>query len=128
MGLVHLVKRIAIGGGMLISAGGLVSGCAPADIRAEDNTPQADARAPAQHVAEVPMWYQSGMALTSGDFDGDGDQDLVVGAHKYPSGGQLYLVRNEAGMLSLPRPFAEVPMWYESGMALESADFDGDGV
>ena len=37
------------------------------------------------------------MAMTSGDFDGDGDLDLIVGAYSFNSGGRLYLFENDGG-------------------------------
>jgi len=41
------------------------------------------------------MWYETGMALANGDFDGDGDLDIIVGAGKLDAVGRLYLFKND---------------------------------
>jgi hypothetical protein len=38
------------------------------------------------HFASVPMRYETGLSMTSGDFDGDGDLDLVIGAYANGTG------------------------------------------
>jgi len=74
------------------------------------------------------MWYETGMALANGDFDGDGDLDIIVGAGKLDAVGRLYLLQNIGnGKFNEPINFGSVPMWYETGMSLTVGDFDGDG-
>ena len=50
---------------------------------------------PPKYFATVSMNADSGMALTNGDFDGDGDLDFIVGAFEWNNGGQLYLYLND---------------------------------
>ena len=40
------------------------------------------------------MWTQSGMALTSGDFDNDEDLDVIIGVNA-GNHGQLYFLEND---------------------------------
>ena len=60
--------------------------------------------------ANVPMTYETGMALTNGDFDGDGDLDLIVGSltcYSYTDTncGNLYLFLNDGkGNFTLKEP------------------------
>lgn len=62
-----------------------------------------------RYFASVEMNSNSGMALTTGDFDGDGDLDLIVGAYKTdyndPAQGALYLFLNDGkGNFTLKEP------------------------
>ena len=60
---------------------------------------------PPKYFATVLMDSESGMALTNGDFDGDGDLDFIVGAHEWAKGGQLYLYLNDGkGNFTLKEP------------------------
>ena len=61
------------------------------------------------YFASVPMPPESGIALTSGDFDGDGDVDFIVSAFKPgsddPAQGALYLFLNDGkGNFTLKEP------------------------
>lgn len=90
--------------GSIIAAGLL--GC--------DESPQKETSPePPKYFAAVPMFLESGMALTSGDFDGDGDLDLIVGSlnydknhdHLYDYSGKIYLYLNDGkGNFTLKEP------------------------
>jgi hypothetical protein len=49
------------------------------------------------HFASIPTKYNSGMALTSGDFDGDGDIDIIAGSYMpgYLDKAGLYFFQND---------------------------------
>lgn len=52
------------------------------------------------YFASVPMGQEAGVAMTSGDFDGDGDLDLVVATRPFtfidqPLEGRLYYFKND---------------------------------
>ena len=58
------------------------------------------------YFAEVPRdWGENGMALTSGDFDGDGDLDLIVS--NYSS--KLYFYENDGKGNFTLKPKQEIP-------------------
>src|SRR4030042_1199330 len=66
----------------------------------------------ADYFATFPMAGESGMAMESGDFDKDGDLDLIVGAYKSDGlngTGKLYFFENDGRGNLKPRktPFSE---------------------
>lgn len=74
----------------------------------EENTPK-----PPKYFATVPMDYETGMTSAVGDFDGDGDLDLIVGARSYSKhdndySARLYLYLNDGkGNFTLKEPNQE---------------------
>ena len=69
------------------------------------------------YFAALPMYSESGMAMTNGDFDGDGDLDLIVGAHRRGLTGEtgaLYFFENDGrGNFSLKRQAVNDPENYQ---------------
>ncbi len=106
----------------------LAAGDAPAlEVYENDGSGRFTRRAPA---ADAPRAWTTGLAV--GDVDGDGDDDLVAGAH----GGLFVYLQEPSGTLSA-RPHAipaavrtvefqgrRVPSWFTS-IALLDADGDG---
>ena len=86
----------------IVAYGSLIAGL----LGCEENTSRQTPPEP-KYFAVVPMSSESGMALTSGDFDGDGDLDLIVG-DQYPDfngRGTLYLFLNDGkGNFTLKEP------------------------
>lgn len=48
-----------------------------------------------RYFAQVPMYGGSGMAITNGDFDGDGDLDIIVANYVSQDIACLYLFKND---------------------------------
>jgi len=48
------------------------------------------------YFAEIPTNNESGITMTTGDFDGDGNLDLIVGAYKANTGtARLYFFKGD---------------------------------
>jgi len=79
----------------------------------------------------LPFMDCSGMRVTAGDYDNDGDQDLFVGGRQtpgqYPMSPRSFLLRNENGVFT--DATIESPELVNAGMITESIfdDYDGDG-
>jgi hypothetical protein len=79
----------------------------------------------------LPFMDCSGMRVTGGDYDNDGDQDLFVGGRQtpgqYPMSPRSFLLRNENGIFT--DATIESPELVNAGMITESIfdDYDGDG-
>ena len=74
-------------------------------------------------VVPEPYWYLHPWAISSADFDGDGDNDLAVGYNLGGSGKVSILLNNGNAVFN-------GPVDYQAGegiLSLVSADFDRDG-
>lgn len=80
----------------------------------------------------IPSINTSGMAVTAGDYDGDGDMDLFVGGkvvpQKYPYSPRSYLLKNEGGKFTDVTE-AAAPGLVTPGMITDAefTDMDKDG-
>ena len=98
-----LYQKIIVYGATIACLGGLLSGitgCSEEEeniegrLKNETKTEQTLSKS----FAEVPMYSESGIAITSGDFDGDGDLDIIVGTFSSDRwNGKLYLFLNDGG-------------------------------
>ena len=90
MSLSNKIK--VIGASALIGLGSLCfAGCSGEDVDSnKDVVPEKK-----DYFASFKMDTRSGMAITSGDFDKDGDLDLIVGALDYWLDGRLYFYEND---------------------------------
>ena len=94
------LRKILTYAGVIGFGLGTLGGC----NREEPNQSALDNK---DHFATFNMQYQSGMAITNGDFDGDGDLDIIVGAcHSGPLyEGRLYFFENDGkGNFKLKKP------------------------
>lgn len=58
------------------------------------------------YLTEFPMYHKSGMALISGDFDKDGDLDLIAGSyHPRKDKARLYFFENDGKGNFTLRPY-----------------------
>ncbi|MAF99180.1 MAG: hypothetical protein CMH61_01065 [Nanoarchaeota archaeon] len=70
---------------------------------------------------------ETGMSITSADFDHDGDLDLIIGA-KFDNGARLTYLQNKGnGQFASPTPIAKFEITPDTGMSITSGDFDQDG-
>ena len=88
-----LVTDIVKGIGIVSLAGLSLVGCPKNDPAVYQGEPIPEEPTPMAYFAEVPMVVDSGMAMTNGDFDNDGDLDFIVGARWH--GGRLYFYEND---------------------------------
>lgn len=91
------------------------------------------AGAPAQGVLEGEPSEALGAALVAADFDGDGLDDLAVGAPRFTEGTSHYLGRVAVLRGGAGRPQARAQWWRgptpgaRFGFSLAAGDMDGDG-
>ncbi|MFY0627104.1 MAG: VCBS repeat-containing protein [Reichenbachiella sp.] len=82
-------------------------------------------------IGSLPKITASGMDVAAGDYDNDGDLDLVVGGRvvpgKYPTSPKSYLLRNDGGKFKDVTK-SEAPGLSEIGMvtSIEFIDYDND--
>ena len=79
------LQKLAMYGTLMFGLSGL--GC-------KDNEERIVTDSSELYFAIFPMHSRSGMAIDSGDFDGDGDLDFIVGAFSSDEG-KLYLYLND---------------------------------
>lgn len=78
------------------------------------------------YFAAVPSQIRTGLAATKGDFDGDGNLDLVIGSINDRES-KLYFLRNKGdGKFDEPKYITSVPSQIRTGLVIESGDFDND--
>jgi hypothetical protein len=65
------------------------------------------------YFAHFETHFHSGMALTSGDFDSDGDLDVIVGAYNSnKEGGTLHFLENDGkGNFTARKSSSPLDLW-----------------